>query len=216
MSITAESVLDRLDLDRLLNDSQFEWDLRQGVIFNPAKTRLCLFSADLLSGVYKALLDEAGEAWSLIFKHCGQIWGARLARRLDREFQALGQSTLGELPLSTFLSTVRGYFAGHGWGVLDIEVERAQETGIVEARFRESVFAEVIREPQDMVDPMMSGILASLLSHLANVPLDCVQTTCISRGAPASRFLISAASRLEEVPSRLRAGATHDELVGSL
>ena len=87
MSITAESVLDRLDLDRLLNDSQFEWDLRQGVIFNPAKTRLCLFSADLLSGVYKALLDEAGEAWSLIFKRCGQIWGGRLARRLYRQRQ---------------------------------------------------------------------------------------------------------------------------------
>lgn len=216
MATEIEELIHSLKLDALLDDRSFDFDLRQGVIYNQAKTRLCLFSADLLGGVHKALLDEAGEAWPFIFKRCGQTWGARLARRLDREFQLLQQKALGDLILSDFLQVVRLYFAGHGWGVLEIQVEQAQQNGVVEASLRESIFAEVIPAGEEMVDSMMAGILASLIGHLAGRELDCVQTVCSSSGAPVSRFVITAPERLTEASAKIRSGISHEDLVAAL
>ncbi len=216
MTSAPEKVLQLLQLDRLLDDDGFQFDLRQGVFYNPAGTRCCLLSTDLLRGVYLALVEEAGEAWTVILKNCGRIWGERLARRLDSELRSLFQTELGDLPVDRFTECMREYFAFHGWGELLIQTERTVERGYVEASLRDSIFLEVVDDSQAMVDWLMSGILASLFSYLSGQPLDALQTACPSQGAPVSLFLISAPERIEAALEKLGQGANHQELAGTL
>lgn len=203
---------ERLDLDSLFDDRQFLYDLRQGTLHNPGKTRMCLLSADLLGGIYQALLEEAGPAWSTILKHCGRVWGERQALRLDRECQSTLGSSLGDLPVARFLEIVTAWFRAHGWGVVVLDLAHSQR-GIVCATLEHSVFAEIIPNPEGApADPLVAGILAAWLSHLSGHELDCLQTACVTAGAPLSRFVISGAERLRRAP----AGVSHDDLLARL
>lgn len=216
MSVNIEKIIEELGLDRLLDDTEFHWDLREGVVFSEAKTRVCLFSSDLLSGVYKAIFEEAGEAWPLIFKTCGQLWGAKLARRLDQEFLTLFQQKPEDLSVQHYCEMITAYFAAHGWGVVTLHLEKAQESGLVEIQVKNSIFSEVVDDTEEMVDPMLAGIFASLFSHLAQQELDCVQTSCESKGAECSRFLLSAPARLSDVASEVRGGSSHEQVLARL
>lgn len=216
MAITIDRVIASLGLDRLLEDDSFSYNPRQGVLFNPAQTRYCVLSADLLGGVHQALADEAGEAWTIILKSCGTTWGSRLARRLDRELKALGGIPLGEVPIGEFSQTLQRYFAFHGWGDLSLDLSLAQDRGIVIAELRDSIFAEVIKDSEEMVDWLMSGILASLFSYLSEQELDCVQVSCSSKGAPASRFLISSVERISKASELLKNGSDSTQLAEAI
>lgn len=187
---------------RLFDEGRIGFDLREGVLWNPAKTRLCLLSNDFLTGVYNAVKDEAGPAWPVIFKTCGRIWGERIMRRLEREAQVVGNLQIRELPVSMFLRFFREYFVYHGWGLMTIDVSRARETGIVTAALEDSIFAEVIRDEDEFSDPMIAGILAGMLSYMSGQDLDGVQTECISRGAEASRFVVTGAARLRGISEK--------------
>lgn len=189
-------------LETFFDEGRIGFDLREGVLWNPAKTRLCLLSNDFLTGVYNAVKDEAGPAWPVIFKTCGRIWGERIMRRLEREAQVVGNLQIRELPVSMFLRFFREYFVYHGWGLMTIDVSRARETGIVTAALEDSIFAEVIRDEDEFSDPMIAGILAGMLSYMSGQDLDGVQTECISRGAEASRFVVTGAARLRGISEK--------------
>jgi len=210
------NLVDNLDLEIFFDESRLITDLREGVIWNPAKTRVCLLSADLLTGVYKGLVDEAGPAWRIIFKNCGLIWGERVAIRLDRECQLLAGIRVGDLPLEKYLTFMTNYFSFHGWGILTMDVTKAKETGLVEAKLTNSVFASTIQNEEDMVDPMISGILASMLSYLSGHKLDAEQTVCSSKGAPASMFIITGGDRLKPVETMLAGGSTHEQILSTI
>lgn len=197
---------------RLFDEGRIGFDLREGVLWNPAKTRLCLLSNDFLTGVYNAVKDEAGPAWPVIFKTCGRIWGERIMRRLEREAQVVGNLQIRELPVSMFLRFFREYFVYHGWGLMTIDVSRARETGIVTAALEDSIFAEVIRDEDEFSDPMIAGILAGMLSYMSGQDLDGVQTECISRGAEASRFVVTGAARLRGISEKNQ--VRHDARAG--
>jgi hypothetical protein len=216
MPRTAQTLVDEMRLDAFFDETRLSYDFRAGMVWNPAKTRLCLLSTDFLDGVYRSLADEAGPAWAVIFKTCGVIWGGRVMRRLDRECQLLLNCSVKSLPLSLFLQFLRGYFTFHGWGALTLDVTRARETGVVAARLEDSPFAEVIRDPEEMADSMIAGILAGMLSDLSGQTLDCLQTECISKGAEASRFLITGAERTKGYAERIKAGMTHEAVMESI
>lgn len=199
-------------LETFFDEGRIGFDLREGVLWNPAKTRLCLLSNDFLTGVYNAVKDEAGPAWPVIFKTCGRIWGERIMRRLEREAQVVGNLQIRELPVSMFLRFFREYFVYHGWGLMTIDVSRARETGIVTAALEDSIFAEVIRDEDEFSDPMIAGILAGMLSYMSGQDLDGVQTECISRGAEASRFVVTGAARLRGISEKNQ--VRHDARAG--
>lgn len=134
-------------------------------------------------------------------------------RRLEREAQVVGNLQIRELPVSMFLRFFREYFIYHGWGLMTIDVSRARETGIVTAALEDSIFAEVIRDEEEFSDPMIAGILAGMLSYLSGHDLDCVQTACISRGAEASRFVVTGAARLRGISEKIKSGMTHEQVV---
>ena len=216
MSLVVERVIEQMGLDRLLSDDGFHYNPRQGVLYNPAQTRICLLSTDLLSGVHRALEDEAGEAWTVILKSCGQTWGSRLARRLDRELQTLGGTTLGDTPIGQLSQSLQRYFGFHGWGDLTLQLDLAQTRGVLQAELRDSIFAEVIRESSLPVDCMLAGILASLFSYLSQHSLDCLQTACTTQGAAVSRFVITSPERTARARELLEQGVSHQELVESI
>lgn len=53
----------------LFDETRIGYDLREGVLWNPAKTRLCLLSTDFITGVYKAVKDEAAQLGLSFSKH---------------------------------------------------------------------------------------------------------------------------------------------------
>jgi predicted hydrocarbon binding protein len=217
--VAVENLAEDLDLDRLFDLDNFLTDLREGVVTNQAKGRVCLLSTDLLSGVYKALLEEAGPAWGLLLKMCGQAWGKRLARKLSDETDVLLGKEYTELPLESFLNFIVRYFSFHGWGVLELDVTQTQSRGIVEATLRHSVFAEVISEKQEgeMVDFLICGILAALMTYVSGHELDCLQTQCSSLdSSKVSRFVISDLERIEAVEELVESGAGHQRVMEAL
>ncbi|MBL8149586.1 MAG: hypothetical protein JNN15_06625 [Blastocatellia bacterium] len=213
MSVGSEQLIEKMDLGNFFDETKLSYDLREGVVWNVSKTRICLLSTDLLLGVYKALVDEAGPAWKLILKNCGLIWGDRVAKRLDRECSLILGKKLGDLVLSHFLSFTTDYFLFHGWGRLNLDVSKAEQNGIVEASLENSVFASIIEDSEEMVDPMIAGILASILSYMSGQKLDCIQTACVTKGAPISRFIITGTDRLKDGEAKVKAGMTHEQLV---
>jgi len=216
MILHENAMIDQLGLERIFDEEVMTFDLRQGVIWNPAKTKIVILSTDLLQGVYSALVDEAGEAWALIFQNCGRIWGERMARRLDRETASVLGARMSDMPLKDFLGFISSYFVFHGWGQMQIEVERAPETGLVEAYLAHSIFAEIVRDDKMMADPMIAGILGSLVAHLSGREMMAVQTACMTKGAERSSFLIGVPERLKEAEDLVRAGKTHEELLNEL
>lgn len=216
MSAQANQLLSLLNEEELFTDASLTFDLREGVIWNPAKTRLCVLSTDLLGGIYRGLVEEAGPGWRFIFRRCGSIWGARLAKRLDQECSSLLGRRIGDISLEDFLRFIRDYFVFHGWGVLTMNVDHARESGIIEATLVDSIFAEIVDDAEEMADPMIAGILASLVGYLAGRELDCVQTECSTRGAVASRFIISAPERLRDAEAAVKSGRKHEELIQTL
>lgn len=216
MSTKPERIIGTLKLDSFFDEGALHCDLREGMVWNQAKTRLCLLSTDLLAGVYKALVDEAGPAWSLILKNCGTMWGVRVMRRLDREMQLLLGQRLSEIPLGDFLAFITDYFAFHGWGIVELDLSRTQESGIVEARLTHSIFAEIVSDAEEMADPMIAGILGAMISYLSGSKLDCEQTECITKGAPCSRFVITDPTRLKKVPTMIESGLNHEQVLNAI
>ena len=211
-----DRILSDMKLENFFDETEFSTDLTEGVIFNPARTRLCLLSTDLLRGIYLALFDEAGQAWSVIFKNCGQIWGDRVANRLDDECRLRHVPGPGQLPVPAYLQFMSGYFLAHGWGELQFDLSVARERGLVAAELKHTVFTDIVTDADQMVDAMPSGLLAGLLGHVSARKLDCVQTTCPSRGAPTSRFILGSPERLKDSEAMIRTGSQHDDLLAKL
>lgn len=213
---TAASVAHELGFERLFDDNAMHFDLRGGVIINPAKSRVCLLTTDLLTGVYRGLKDEAGGAWKSILKKCGELWGQRVAHRLDRECQLVFEQSAADLPVERYLTFITEYFAFHGWGRMTLDFSQAQARGIVQGTLEDSAFATAIDDQEEMVDSMIAGMLGSMLSYLSQNDLDSVQTACSTKGAPHSRFILTSRRRLEKTEQMVKLGHTHEELLQSV
>lgn len=211
-----DTLLDSLSLDDLFEDSRLNFDLREGVIWNPAKTRLCILSTDLLTGVYHGLKEEAGPGWSAILYRCGAIWGERLIKRLDRECTTLLGRRVGDFVLEDFVRFLRDYFTYHGWGSLRLNVSHSRESGLIDAEMTDSIFTKIVDDPDQMADAMIAGILAGSLGWLAGRDLQAVQTACPTKKAPSSRFIIGTPERIKAAEALVRAGRSHEELLQTL
>lgn len=214
-SATAERLVQGLKLEDIFELDNFLTDLREGVVANQNKNRVCLLSTDLLSGIYKALLEEAGPAWGLMFKNCGMIWGQRLAKKLSAESEVLVGKPYQELPVPEFLEFVQRYFSFHGWGILQLNIEDVETRGLVQATLKHSIFPEVVEkaEPEEMVDHMIAGILGAIMSYVSGHDLDCLQTACSSNGEEYSRFVITSRDRVENLEELVEDGLSHAELL---
>jgi uncharacterized protein len=205
-----------LDLERFFSHEANRYDLLAGTAYNAAGTRVIYLSADIVKGIHQALLDETGPAWRLILKNCGILWGRRVAQHLDRELGLMFNANPAELPVSEYLRLVETYFSAHGWGLLKLDLTRAESHGFILASLENSLFAEVLDNETARVDFLVAGILRSLFAHISGQELDCQEIASIRAGALHGLFVITATPRLDALESRIEQGESAEALLTSL
>jgi predicted hydrocarbon binding protein len=213
---TAQNIIQTLDLDRFFSQEDGNYDLLAGEAYNAAGSRVIYLSTDVVQGIYQALLDETGPAWCLILKNCGILWGRRVARHLERELKLMFNAEPSALPLAEFIRLIEGYFAAHGWGLLKLNLDKAESHGLVTASFENSLFSEVLTEETKRVDYLVSGILQSIFSHISGQELACEEIASIRAGASKGMFVITAASRLEPLEEKIENGDSSEAIIEAL
>jgi uncharacterized protein len=184
-------------LDQLFGDSSLNFDLKQGTVHSASNARVIYLSSDIIRGIYDVLKYETGDAWSLILKNCGVIWGNRISGSLDKELQGSTHQKMGQLNVDSFVSLLESYFANHGWGKMRIDLSDAESNGIVRASLKNSLFAETLKHLNSPIEFMMAGMLQGVFSTISGHDLSCLQVSYESTGTETSEFLISAKARID-------------------
>ncbi len=213
---TSNDLVATLDLERFFSHDTNRYDLLAGTASNAAGSRVIYLSADVVHGIYQALLNETGAAWRLILKNCGIIWGRRVAQHLDREVGLMFNASPADLPVDQYLRLIEGYFSAHGWGLLKLDLSKAESHGMITASFENSLFAEVLDQETSRVDFLVAGILRSLFAHVSGQEVDCQEIASIRAGAPRGLFVITAASRLDALEDKIEKGTAPEEVLSAL
>jgi uncharacterized protein len=193
----------------------FAADIEKGTIRTPTGVRTCALTDDFLNGFRAALQFECGKATDRVFKSCGRKWGLSFVNRFDRELGEYYGVPIRDLSAGIVEKCLTDAFRAHGWGKLTIDYAE-YDHGIVQVTIEDSVMPAIFGSSEKSSDAMMSGFLASIFSFYANTELDCQQTDCPSRGADASRFVISLAERIAEVPKWIKDNLQHATIVRRL
>jgi predicted hydrocarbon binding protein len=190
-------------------------DIPRGVTRNRLGTRICSLSQDFLLGMRKAIVDECGSAADEVFKSCGRRWGDLLARRFEKEMTEYHGKALKQFPLATFQACLIQMFSHHGWGVLRLDLDHYHR-GLLLVELENPVFGSLVPTADQPVETLMAGILAGFFAYFSGEDLDCVQTACMARGAPFSRFIIGLRPRMAPVGAWLSNGKAHEAILGEL
>jgi len=191
----------------------FSHNLPLGTLHNRAGTKMCYMPGELFVGIQRALEDETGPAWRLILKRCGEIWGARVAKRFEEELRQFYGRAPGELPMEEFARIVEAHFRYHGWGNLELEWDHA-ERGLITATLSNSGFAEMIGSCNAPIDALVSGLLAALIGRFAErSDIVCYETECVAMGADRCRFILGSEARLAKVPDWIEDGTDHETII---
>lgn len=213
---TSSDVAAALDLERFFSPEGSRHDLLAGTVRNPAGGRIIFLSADVVRGIHQALVNETGPAWTLILKNCGVLWGRRVASHLERELRLLFNSAPGELPVGDFVRLVEGYFSAHGWGNLKLDLSEAGSSGLVLATLEHSLFADTLQDQTCRVDYLVAGMLRSLFVEISGQELDCQELQSVRTGSAHGLFVITAASRLDALESRIERGDSGAAILDAL
>ena len=216
MSATAEPQV-RLKGNLFARPDYFTTDVSKGATRTPTGTRVCALTSDFLLGFRDALVYECGGAFRSVMKSCGKRWGRTFVGRFEKELSVHYQTPLKELPAGVVHACLADAFSAHGWGRLAIDLSAADH-GLILVSVTDSVMPGLVREADRPVDHILAGLLATIFGHFAGTPLDCLQTDCPTRGAAASRFVITAPERVAAVEEWLDAAPadappTHDAIL---
>lgn len=196
-------------IDMLFGTSQCKYDLVGGKVTG-ITDRVIYLNSDLIKGMYEALNFEAGDAWSLIFKNCGYLWGKREISRMNKEIQVRMRKELGELSVGEFLDLVENYFARQGWGKIKILLDDAEQYGVVRITFKNSLFDANLSHVNGSVNYMIAGILRAFFEYISQATLDCLEVSWHRDGENAnSELLISGRERIEALEQRIN-NTSHD------
>ena len=194
----------------------FHHNLSRGTLHNRFGTKMCFMPSELLLALKQVLEEEAGDAWALILKRSGRIWGRRVARRFEKEISDYYGRPLHEIPVKELIRLLEGYFRYHGWGDLKLEFDRS-EFGFIFARLSNSAFVEITGRSAQPVDSLVSGLLGEFFCQLAErTDVECIETECTAQGHPVCRFVVGTSARLSVVQKLLEDGWNHDQIAGRL
>jgi uncharacterized protein len=96
-------------LNKMFGDSSLNFDLKQGTVRSTTDVRVIYLSSDIIRGIYDVLKYETGDAWSLILKNCGIIWGERITNSLNNELNATTNQKMGQLNVDSFIHCTRPF-----------------------------------------------------------------------------------------------------------
>jgi predicted hydrocarbon binding protein len=195
-----DTILAKLNLSGFFADTRLVYDLEEGTVRNPGSE--CIYvSADIIRGVHRALVEKTADAWKIIFRNCGRSWGKRVAGHLDAGLRKTGVAGQASLPLTGHLACIEAYFAEHGRGLLKLDLSPA-DRGLVVARLKNSYFAAVLSDVENLVDPLLAGILQGFVEHVSGTEPGCSEIACVRKGAPECVFVITAPSRLDRIEAQ--------------
>jgi predicted hydrocarbon binding protein len=190
-------------IEMLFGNEHCLYDLVGGKVTG-VTDRVIYLTSDLIKGIYDSLVYEAGDAWSLIFKNCGYLWGKREIERLNKEIKIRMRKELGELSVGEFIDLIENYFSRQGWGVISIRLDDAETSGIVRVSFENSFFDVNLAETNGSANFMIAGILRAFFEHISQTDLDCVEVFWSRTGAkPNSELLISGSKRIEQLAQHI-------------
>jgi uncharacterized protein len=184
-------------LEQLFGDSLLNFDLAQGTVLNASEGRVIYLSTDIIRGIYDVLKYETGEAWPLILKNCGVIWGERISAIMDKDVFHTTNQKMGQLDVDSFIELLETYFARHGWGKMRIYLDDAESHGIVRANLKNSIFAQTLKHLNSPIEFMVAGMLQGIFSAISGHDLGCIQVSYEYTGPESSEFFISAKSRID-------------------
>ena len=213
---TPENIIQSLDLQRFFDELDLSYDLAEGTVFTPAETRVIYLSSDVLLGVYRALKEETGPAWSLILKNCGRLWGRKVASNLEQEMFKKEGKKPSELAAQKYIEMLEAYFPAHGWGRLSAFLDDATTHGLMRFTMRHSLFVHVLEEENCPVDGMIAGILQGFFLHLTDQPLDCVEIGCVRQGYDQCTFVLTHEDRLTDIEDSIESGKNPDDIYATL
>lgn len=183
-------------LQKIFSEAAQTFDMVEGTVISNTDSRVIYLSSDIIHAIYDVLKYEAGDAWSLILKNCGSIWGKRVTTALEKELQASTSQKLGLLSVESYIALLEAYFANHGWGRMRFYLDDAEHHGVIRASLSNSLFATTLKHLDTPVDFMIAGMLQSIFSAISEQELNCIQVSYSYSGANASEFLISGAARI--------------------
>lgn len=216
VSANPQHIVDDLDLEKFFEEVQVSHDLSEGVAFSPAQTRVIYLSSDIILGIYRALKEETGPAWSLILKNCGRLWGRKVAKNLENEMQVQVGMAPHALTAEKYVQLLEAYFPAHGWGRLSVDLSDAPQHGLIRFTMRNSLFVDVLDEETVPVDGMISGILQGFFHSLVEHPLDCIEVGCARQGFDHCSFILTHEDRLADVEDEVEAGKSPEDIIESL
>lgn len=190
-------------------------DVRRGVTTTRGGARILCLTADFLTGFRRAIADECGPAADTVFKSVGRKWGGFLAKRFEADMTTHAGRPLAEFTMAEFQANLADLFAHHGWGTVRLDLSR-HDRGLVEITAESPVFAALSGPSDTPVESLMAGTFAGFFSAVFDQDLDCVQTACVAKGAPAARFVVGLTPRLAAAEGWVSAGKTHDQVVAEL
>src|SRR5262245_52267497 len=93
-------------------------DLADGVVRDPAGTRVLALTEDLLRTLDQTLEAECGPAAERVLKATGRAWGQSYAERLERELGEFFGEPPAAAPVARFQAVLRSALGRVGWGRL--------------------------------------------------------------------------------------------------
>jgi photoactive yellow protein len=153
----------------------------------------------------------APETWQLFCCEWGLQWGQRVA--IDLEAAALENPgrTLRLMTMGEVATTISGYLARQGWGLLRFDFEAARE-GVIVVELARSALAEsaprahAAGDASDLACHLLSGCLSGLLTRIAARRLAVREVSCRAGGAPHCSFVVVAHHRRSVLDAALSQG----------
>ena len=130
----------------------------------------------------------------------GTAWGKLAVADLETEALESHGKSLGELPMTSAMEVVAGYFQRQKLGRVTFDYEEAAR-GAIGLRVERSAFAEVSGEAGCAT---VEGIFAAILTHLAARGLVVRESACRAAGAEHCLFVAVSASRMAAVERAVR------------
>jgi predicted hydrocarbon binding protein len=186
-------------LEKIFGESSQTFDMEAGTVLSNTDVRVIYLSSDIIHAIYDVLKYESGDAWSLILKNCGVIWGKRVNESLEKELQITGSKKIGHLTVDSYIALLEVYFANHGWGKMRFNLDNAESDGVIRATLSNSLFANTLRHLDTPVDFMIAGMLQSIFSGVSGQDLRCTQISYAYSDTDASDFLISGSERISQL-----------------
>jgi len=190
-------------------------DLERGTLHNRGGARMLALTDEALVAAMNTLERELGERAAPVVKAMGRDWGRRAAEQLAAELGKHYGRPLAQLPLALFIADVSEAFRRHGWGTFSFDLSRYAQ-GVLLVEVRDPFVGGSVKAGGTRVEGLLAAFLAGMFSHFAGLELDAVQTECHSRGAAASRFVLTVPERAQAAESQAADGRTAEEILGDL